>query len=272
MKLPGKIGVVLGASVLAVGIATVAWSAGASSQTSSQPQNLHPQVAKTDAFIDTSTEAKYTAITPCRIADTRSGGGALAAGATRSFVVAGGGAGFAGQGGTAGGCAIPSAATAVAATVVAVDETGPGFLRTWPAGGTAPASSFLNFAPPTIVSSGVTLTIKGSVNIAAGAAGTDLVVDVQGYYIKPMWALVNADGSLGTNSRATGSTELTTGQYEIDFDRDVSGCAYAASTDETIGTNAIVAPRNGVADGVFVATNASGGTNSANAFYVTVTC
>ena len=54
----------------------------------------------------------FVPITPCRIADTRLGGGIVTGSSTRSFYVAGT-VGFAPQGGKSGGCGVPLGATAV---------------------------------------------------------------------------------------------------------------------------------------------------------------
>jgi hypothetical protein len=261
-------------SIAAAGVligASVAWAA-TSGHTPDANDNAADGHVSAAAPIDTSTETKFTAITPCRIVDTRSAGGALQTGVTRSFHVAGT-VGFPGQGGNNGGCGIPSAATAVAATVVAVNEAGPGFLVTWPTGGVQPFASFMNYANSNLVSSGVTMTINGSVNIVAGVSNTDMVLDVSGYYIKPLFAHVAANASIIKGSRTTGALLVSgdPGQYEVDFDRDVSQCAYAVSIDPDTGYTFKVQPRSGNANGVFVRTN-FGGTNTSVAFYLTVTC
>ena len=57
---------------------------------------------------------------PCRVVDTRVVGGALAAGGSRAFQVAGSGANFVAQGGTTDGCGIPAGVTAAEVTVAAM--------------------------------------------------------------------------------------------------------------------------------------------------------
>jgi hypothetical protein len=186
------------------------------------------------------------------------------------FQVAVGISSLAAQGGSAEGCGIPASATAVAATVVAVDETGPGFLRTWPTGASAPLASFLNYANTNLVSTGGTITVNGSINVSANVSATDVVIDVQGYYVSPMYAVVNVAGTLHASSaRVTGSHLIAGQDYEVDFDRNVSNCAYSV-TSET-GTGAIAEPRSGNADGVWV--EASGTLSSSwPAFTLVVTC
>jgi hypothetical protein len=270
MRLTTKLGTALAASVLLVTVTAVAWAAGAGSSTGSQPQNLHPAVARPNAFIDTSTEAKFTAVNPCRIVDTRAAGGRLSVGVVRTFQVSGT-TGFSGQGGHSTGCNVPAAATAVAATVVAVNESGAGFLVGWPSGSPQPGSSFLNYNGPGLVSSGVTLSINQTIAMVAGVSGTDVVIDIDGYYIPPVWAEVSSTGGFVRGSRAVAITHLSTGSYEVDFDRDLSGCAYNA-TAYFYGTIAEVEPRSGNVDGVFVAMADYNGTAVDSYFYLTVTC
>lgn len=81
--------------------------------------------------------ARFHALAPCRLADTRradgpDGGPALPAGASREFPVGGA-------------CGIPTSARAVALNLTAVDATEPGHLRLGPAGTPPPSTSVLNF-------------------------------------------------------------------------------------------------------------------------------
>jgi alpha-tubulin suppressor-like RCC1 family protein len=129
----------------------------------------------------------FVPITPCRIVDTRNGGGPLDASALRTWQVAGSGAGFAGQGGRTGGCGIPADALAVEATITATAPERAGFLRAWPATSSAPLATFLNY--PARHST----TNTGAIAIAVDPSAADLtlralngrthvVIDVQGYY------------------------------------------------------------------------------------------
>ena len=64
------------------------------------PEYLSPGVAG----------AVFVPVTPCRVVDTRRGGGALGVREVRSWQVGGAGGAFAGQGGRAGGCGIQAEA------------------------------------------------------------------------------------------------------------------------------------------------------------------
>jgi hypothetical protein len=136
----------------------------------------------------------YTAVTPCRIADTRQAGGSLAVGLPRDFRVTG--VGLQGQGGSAAGCAVPQGPVrAVVVNFVAVNPTGAGNLRGWaystpPVG--PPAASILNYAavPGLNIANAIVIPIcQGTpadcpfdLRVQASASGSHLVMDVVGYF------------------------------------------------------------------------------------------
>jgi hypothetical protein len=118
----------------------------------------------------------YFALTPCRIADTRTGGPALGANSTRTFAVAGG-------------CQVPADARAVAAILTAVSPGDLGNLRLFPTGQPAPLSSTLNFAAGltrannAIVPLGASGQIDVRCDMVPGStASTHFVLDVFGYF------------------------------------------------------------------------------------------
>lgn len=223
--------------------------------------------------IDTSTEAKYTAITPCRLVDTRKAGGMVTNTAPRSFVAASTGS-LAGQGGDPAGCGIPAAAVAIQANVVAVGSSGSGFLKVYPAGAPAPAASFLNFRDGKAVANGGAITVdtSGAKHFTVlTSRTTHVVVDVSGYFIKPMWARVGATGILVDGSRVVFATAEGTGVYEVAFDRDVSHCAYSVTS---FGSDvfAQAQPVDGEPNGVFVLLEDSTGSPVDDEFYLIVIC
>ena len=124
---------------------------------------------------------------PCRVVDTRVVGGAITAGGSRAFQVAGSGANFVAQGGTAGGCAIPAGVTAAEVTVTAISPAGSGYLRVSPNNGSNPTATFLAY------SSGIGIANTGTVTMSAAGdfkdllvrnfvGATQIVIDVQGYF------------------------------------------------------------------------------------------
>ena len=122
---------------------------------------------------------------PCRVVDTRAGGGSLGPGAARTLKVAGIGASFAAQGGTPGGCGVPTGVTAVEISVTAAAPTGNGFLQLAPNDSSVPTTAFLNYTD------GTGITNTGSVTLSTEPAdlfvrnqggSTHVLVDVQGFY------------------------------------------------------------------------------------------
>jgi hypothetical protein len=123
--------------------------------------------------------ARYYALAPCRVLDTRnspgpSGGPAMAAGSTRQFPVAGV-------------CGVPTNARAVATTVTTTAQTAGGNLRMYPAPGPLPPTSAISFAANRARANNaiVTLGQDGRIAITADLPGgqqTHVIVDVAGYF------------------------------------------------------------------------------------------
>jgi hypothetical protein len=125
----------------------------------------------------------YTPVAPCRIVDTRAGGGALAGGAVRLFEVDSGD--LSAQGGSSTGCGIPlGVAQAVEMTIVAVLPAGSGYLTAW-ALGPQPTSSVLNYSAKDVIANTAIIPVVpgGGPDFALfSLATTDVVVDVLGYF------------------------------------------------------------------------------------------
>ena len=255
----------------------VALAAGGGGVVRTQAVDPHATAAPA-AAVDSAQESKYTPISPCRIVDTRKKGGAIAAGKTRPFF-ASGTTGFVPQGGKSGGCGIPAAASAVQVTITAVGPTGNGFLKAYPYGTSAPNATFLNFTRSFNVSgSGSVKLCSGScsrdMRIANYGRSTNVVIDVQGYYIPPMFAYVGADGTLQQHSRVTGATR-SGGYYYVSFDRNVSQCAWHVTASGTFSAvNTIPVGGGGGRQVLVQMIDVSGTppvTHDSN-FYISVTC
>jgi hypothetical protein len=118
-------------------------------------------------------------VTPCRVADTRAGGGkagdygppSLAAGGTRTMSL------------PASGCGVPFNALAFALNVTAVPRGVLSYITTWPGGQAQPLASTLNSFDGQVVANAaiVPAGVNGGVSFFASDA-TDLVVDVTGYF------------------------------------------------------------------------------------------
>ena len=137
---------------------------------------------------DTSADLVYTKLAPCRVADTRVAGGALAAASQRNFHVAGAGD-YAGQGGVA--CGVPFGATSVAFNITVVPPNAAGWLRAWPYGGSGTAS-IINWASGNTLANGLIMPICDpatascplDLTLRADAGGTHVLIDVMGYFQK----------------------------------------------------------------------------------------
>lgn len=134
-------------------------------------------------------QAVYVPITPCRVVDTRSGGGgAFAPNAQRSYrVYDSPGFGYGSQGGVLGNCGIGTDSIAVEATVTAVGPTANGYFRAWPTGVAAPNATFLNYTRGQNISNTGAISVANAVldlTVKNFGGTTHYVIDVQGYYAK----------------------------------------------------------------------------------------
>jgi hypothetical protein len=137
----------------------------------------------------------FTPIAPCRIVDTRSGGGILTNGVPRAITVNAGGptANYSAQGGTSSGCGLPTDAKSVFFNFVVVSPTASGFFQAWPVGTATPTASISNFANVSglNIANGIAVPVcnpstasctAGDLNVLVNQANAQLVVDVVGYF------------------------------------------------------------------------------------------
>ncbi len=133
----------------------------------------------TKSIVVSTTGSTYTAVAPTRVLDTRTGNGAakakVAANGTVAVNVVSG----------VSGAPDVSMITAVVLNVTVTSPTAAGFITAYPYGGSIPASSNLNFSRGETVPNLVTVKVGGGkVNLRNASAGTsDLIADVQGYYV-----------------------------------------------------------------------------------------
>lgn len=144
-------------------------------------------VLEPNALGDFSRDNVYTAVTLCRIVDTRVAGGILPANTTRTYDVDG--TNFTSQGGSSTGCALPFGVVSNAALVIhVISPTATGSLFAWGLGST-PVGSILNYVKlQTIATTSIVPVVPG-----AGAdfsvrssASTNVVIDVVGYFAAPV--------------------------------------------------------------------------------------
>jgi hypothetical protein len=89
-----------------------------------------------------------------------------------------------------------------------------------------------------------------------------------------LFAMVNQDGHLVGGFGATGATYFGAARYEVTFDRDVSGCAYVATTPSTYSQAIMVFTAGGhlSGHGVYVETKNQGGGLTPGPFHLVVAC
>lgn len=121
---------------------------------------------------------RFSALTPCRLIDTRqpANAPAIAAGSTRTFTVQGA-------------CGVPAGAKAAALNITAFNPTHSGHLRVFPSDIALPNASTLNFQASTVIANGAIvplatatpdLSIFAFLSNAGGS--THVIVDVTGYF------------------------------------------------------------------------------------------
>jgi hypothetical protein len=181
----------------------------------------------------------YVPVTPCRIFSTTPAAiPAVGVEAVRQVRVTGN---LSSQGGQAAGCGIPAAATAIEASVSATFNQGEGYIRAWPSGLSEPQATFVNYTAAGAA------TNTGAVSITSGTGNnfviknyrsvTDVVIDVQGYYIRPLYVLVNPNGTIQGSSRVNPVERLGTGLYRVDFQVDTDTSSRSVSVGRTRTTD-----------------------------------
>ncbi|SDO47479.1 hypothetical protein SAMN04515671_1054 [Nakamurella panacisegetis] len=221
---------VAGAIALAVGLSSA--SAGSPTPPAAPPtaSGGHTPAFQADPHTvrPAKSETLFYPVTPCRIIDTRSGGGFLNDNVPRSFYVTGT-LGFLPQGGTGGGCGIPAGATGITTNVTATNATMNGYLTGYPTGATPPHTNFISTHP------NLTLTANPTFALAAGnnkpltitnhLGKTQLIVDVTGYYIPQIEGLVTETSTpYNSTSRILSSVRNSTGSFTVTVDSDVTYC------------------------------------------------
>lgn len=132
----------------------------------------------------------FVGVTPCRIIETRTSQGfagangppSLVANTPRTFQITGTVTGLPLQ------CGIPSTAVAVSLNFTVTNFVGQGDLRVFPAGGSVPLASILNYqleniANATTVPLGPSGGGERGIAVQADASATDFIADVNGYYV-----------------------------------------------------------------------------------------
>lgn len=126
-------------------------------------------------YFDVGTGAAFHPLTPARVQDSRVATGDYAtpwsAGTSRDIHVGGGGG-------------VPEDAVAVLSNVTVTNTTAPSFLSLWPAGGSRPTVSTLNWKTGVTIPNAATtrLGVSGMLGVYSHGGNADVLVDVAGWY------------------------------------------------------------------------------------------
>ncbi len=111
---------------------------------------------------------------------------------------------------------------------------------------------------------------------AAGAAGPAGPAGPAGTAATALWASVDTNGTLVRNKSVASALKIGTGQYQVVFNQDVTGCVYLATLGgPTTGANTgqvSAAQRTAIAAAVFVLTQDSNGNPADRNFFLAVFC
>ncbi|MCU1455252.1 MAG: hypothetical protein JWN46_3398 [Acidimicrobiales bacterium] len=275
-----KAAVVAVAMVLGGGV-TTAWAQSSAGRDNAGPPAAAASTVGRDLGAGI-TESHFVPITPCRLVDTRlTPQGRVQPGpaGVRDFAVRGTGASFALQGGKSGGCGIPDAATSIEATFSAIFAQGTGYMRVFPTGGEIPTATFLNYVKAFNISNTGAVAIGSDakeLGVETFQSATYVVIDVDGYFVKPLAAVVNADGTLARGSRVTGISKRGQGAKDVEFDRDIRSCAFEAVVSDSgygvVMGQVSTALSNDGNNRVYVVTTDSAGNSVNLPFHLEVTC
>ncbi len=160
---------------------------------------------------DLGNPAVFVPFTPCRILDTRNaagayGGPALAASTPRTITV----------NGNPGCTGIVAGALAYSVNLTVTSTLGAGFVQAYPAGGSAGGSSSVNYsgAGQTVANAAIVPAGTGGnankITVMAGVSGTDLIIDVNGYFANPA---VNSGEQLAVSGSIGGLASIVGYNY-----------------------------------------------------------
>ena len=88
--------------------------------------------------------------------------------------------------------------------------------------------------------------------------------------LRTLWAVIQPDGLTYSYKGLTGNQKTATGKYQIDFNRDISKCAYTATISD--GYIGYIGTQNAGPQSVRVFTNKPDTNSSDMSFYLVVNC
>ena len=227
---------------------------------------------------------------PCRIVDTRFGGGGVLGTTPRFWYASNTPAVIASQGGNAAGCGQYDDAEFFLVYVTVVPGGAPlsggaAFLTLQHDGG-VPTTSTMNYYPGINIANFASVSCNGCGGSSTGGFygyatnPTHVVIDLVGTgspTAVAMFASINSNGTIARSYFTTSAQTLGTGIYEVLFNRDITSCGFQATIGNPgAGTAASgqisIQQRAGAATGVFVQTTDPAGAIANRPFYVTVNC
>ncbi|GAA5034033.1 hypothetical protein GCM10023258_34410 [Terrabacter aeriphilus] len=265
----------LGTATAGVGLALASPSASAATPTPPPAPAANraapaPSPALAPAAVIADPMSVYVPLMNCRLVATATAGGKIPNGSTRTFQVTGT-TGFPTQGGTSGGCGVPSYATAVSARVSSTAADANGVFIAYPTG-TPVGQGTLYYGKGVNVTTGANLQVGtgGRITVKNVLGPAHLAIDVNGYFTPQIQGHVELDGTLTSGTPLVlSSTRLATGVFQLTTARDVSRCAAHAAPD---GSGAFVANAVPAGRAVNVYTYALNDTPTNIRFTVSVTC
>jgi hypothetical protein len=153
----------------------------------------------------------FVGVSPCRVVDTRGPAGAygspsLAAGVPRDFNL------------QAGPCTgLPASINAYSLNITVTNTQGPGFILIYPQGGTQPLVSTLNYNAGQTVANAAIVPAGNSngITVVAGVSGTDLIIDINGYFTSSLTNPAQSLSLVGTASSGVLSVANTNSPFGL---------------------------------------------------------
>jgi hypothetical protein len=198
----------IGAVVPNWAVPSSGFSSGSSSSSSSGLRTL----------ADVTSPGTFVGVTPCRIVDTRGPAGpfgapSLAQGSPRNFAL------------TSGPCTgIAVGVASYSLNITVTNTLGPGFILIYPQGGAQPLVSTLNYVAGQTIANAAIVPAgpNNGVTVIAGVSGTDLIIDINGYF-EDSGSIINPGEFVGFRGSINGglvfseNTNTSTGEFPSAF-------------------------------------------------------
>lgn len=173
--------------------------------------------------------------------------------------------------------AVPAGAGAVAYNITITQATGANFASVTPGDATSQPASAVNYSNVTDVANAGIVQVDANrrIRVANGpSASAHVIIDVTGYFVEPLFAVVSSAGSIIEGAGVDGVTKDDAsdgpGVYTVDFARSVVDCGFSATLEmSSPGFVTAVLDTN---DTVIVRTWNTAANPTDSAFDLTATC